>query len=305
MVKSAFLFALATGIDAGTLGVTWSDCGAKHATVTDVEPTTFDTGGTTTLTGTGTADEDITSAHFEATVSALGAKLTSCSGDGTSEIQCKLPLGAGAITFRPLTFPLKKGQVQIPIDVQTSALIPAALAKVDVHIDATDQNGESAICLDVHTAKQEELAAQVQGTLGVTWSDCGAKHATVTNIQPTSLQTGGTTTLMGTGALDEDVTGAKFEATVSALGAKLTSCSGDGTSDIQCKLPLGAGTITVKALQFPLKKGQVSIPVEVKTSALIPAALAKVDVHIAATDQNGESVVCLDVHTAKQASFVV
>ena len=60
----------------------------------------------------------------------------------------------------------------------------------------------------------------------------------------------------------------------------------------------------VKKVAFPLQPGSVSIPVDVSTSALIPASLAKVDVHITAEDQKGESVVCLDVHTAQQ-SFIV
>jgi cathepsin L len=52
-------------------------------------------------------------------------------------------------------------------------------------------------------------------------------------------------------------------------------------------------------LSYPIAKGPVSIIAEVSTSSLIPASLAKVDAHIAATEQNGEDVVCLDVHTAK------
>merc|ERR1719199_1679537 len=143
------------------------------------------------------------------------------------------------------------------------------------------------------------MEMEVAATLGVTWSDCGAKHATVTDVQPNTIHTGATETITGTGTSDEDVTSAHFTATVSALGAKLTDCSGDATSDIVCNLPMGVGKITVKAVPFPLKAGTVSIPVEVQTSSLIPASLANVDVHIAATDQNGESVICLDVHTAK------
>jgi cathepsin L len=139
-------------------------------------------------------------------------------------------------------------------------------------------------------------------TLAVTWSDCGAKHATVTDLQPTAVHTGATETVTGTGTVDEDVTSANFKATVSALGAQLTSCSGDGTKDIVCSLPMGVGKITVKALTFPLAKGQVSIPVEVQTSSMIPPSLANVDIHIAATEQSGEDVICLDVHTAKQMS---
>jgi cathepsin L len=142
------------------------------------------------------------------------------------------------------------------------------------------------------------LATAEAGTLAVTWSDCGAKHATVTDLQPTSIHTGATETVTGTGTVDEDVTSAKFTATVSALGTQLTDCNGDGTKDIVCTLPMGVGKITVKALAFPLKAGQVSIPVEVQTSSVIPPSLANVDVHIAANEQAGESVICLDVHTA-------
>jgi len=136
------------------------------------------------------------------------------------------------------------------------------------------------------------------GTLAVTWKDCGAKHATVTSLVPSSISTGKTETVTGTGTVDEDITSAHFTATVSALGSQLASCSGDGTQDIVCNLPMGVGSITVKALAFPIKAGAVTIPVEVKTSALIPSSLANVDVHVAATEQNGEDAVCLDVHTA-------
>merc|ERR1711881_327680 len=103
--------------------------------------------------------------------------------------------------------------------------------------------------------------------------------------------------LVGTGTLDEDVTSAHFTATVSALGSKLTECSGDGTTDIVCSLPMGVGKVTVKALSFPIAKGTVSIPVEVQTSSMIPKSLANVDVHVAAEDQNSEGLICLDVHT--------
>jgi len=148
------------------------------------------------------------------------------------------------------------------------------------------------------------LATAEAGTLGITYEDCGAKHAHVDDLQPTSIHTGRTETITGTGTVDEDVTSAQFTATVSALGAKLSSCSGDGTKDIVCHLPMGVGKITVKALSFPIPKGTVSIPVEVKTTALIPASLAHVDVHIAADEQNGESVICLDVHTTTALTAV-
>jgi hypothetical protein len=113
------------------------------------------------------------------------------------------------------------------------------------------------------------------------------------------IKTGSTTSLVGSGTVDEDVTSAHFSAVVKALGTTLSSCSGDATTDIVCKLPAGAGEITVKAVDYPLSTGKVTIPVDVKTSFLVPASLAAVDVHIEATEQNGESVICLDVHTKK------
>jgi C1A family cysteine protease len=122
-------------------------------------------------------------------------------------------------------------------------------------------------------------------------------------LAPTTIETGSTVTVTGTGTSDEDVTAVKFTATVSALGAQLTSCSGDGTSDIVCTLPLNTGSITVKKLDFPLAKGTINIPVEVTTSKSIPTQLANVDIHIAADDQNGESAICLDVHTAAKMEY--
>jgi molybdopterin converting factor small subunit len=311
MFRFAYASASALAIaEAGKLAITYEDCGAKHAHVDDLQPSSIRTGRRELITGTGTSDEDVTSANFKATVSALGAKLSECSGDGTKDIVCNLPMGVGKITVKALDFPLPKGTVSIPVEVKTTPLLPASLAHVDVHIEATEQNDESIICLDVHTTKTASdpepepapIAAEVTGTLGITYEDCGAKHAHVDDLQPSSIQTGRKEVITGTGTSDEDVTSANFKATVSALGAQLSECSGDGTKDIVCNLPMGVGKITVKALDFPLPKGAVSIPVEVETSAAIPPSHAIVDVHIEATEQNHESIICLDVHTAASAS---
>lgn len=157
---------LMVGVEAGTLGVTWSDCGATHAVVKDLQPLSFETGTTAKLCGTGPLDEDLVSAHFTAQVSAAGVKLTECDGDGATDITCTLPLGAGSITLNHKDFPISAGPVEVCVDVLTSALIPPALAKVDVHISAVDPNGETVICLDVHTEKQSgvETEASCSGT---------------------------------------------------------------------------------------------------------------------------------------------
>merc|ERR1711862_21952 len=173
-------------------------------------------------------------------------------------------------------------------------------------LNCASQSG-SPLALPVATCINSNCASSLAaegGTLAVTWSDCGAKHATVTDLSPTTIQTGTTETLIGTGTVDEEVTSAHFTATVSASGVKLASCEGDATSDIDCNLPLGAGTITVKAVEYPIAAGKTNIVTAVKTSSIIPASLAKVDVAIRATEQNGVDVICLDVHTEKQAVLV-
>jgi len=143
------------------------------------------------------------------------------------------------------------------------------------------------------------LAAAEAGTLSITWSACGSQHGKVT----ASSSAGTTATITGTGTIDEDVTAAKISATISALGTQLTSCSGDGTKDIVCELPLNTGNITVPALPFPLAKGTLNLPVKVTTSASIPASLASIDIHLTGDDQNGQSAICLDVHTSASLSW--
>jgi len=146
------------------------------------------------------------------------------------------------------------------------------------------------------------LTTAEAGTLKLTYSDCGSTHGKVTSMSPTSFATGKTVTITGTGTLDEDVTAVAVTATISALGTQLCKVSGDGKSDLVCKLPLGAATITVPALPLPIAKGTLSLPVLVTTSASIPPSLANVDIHLTANDQNGQSAVCLDAHTAASVS---
>merc|ERR1712178_378653 len=161
-------------------------------------------------------------------------------------------------------------------------------------------------CLDAHTdAAALAVEEKVTGTLNLTYKDCGSKHGKVISMSPTSFSTGTEVTIMGTGTIDEDVTAASLKATISALGTKLSDCSGDGKSDMVCQLPLNTGSITVPALPFPLKAGTLNLPVKVSTSEAIPPSLASVDIHLTGDDQNGESAICLDAHTDASTSVIV
>merc|ERR1711862_779598 len=143
------------------------------------------------------------------------------------------------------------------------------------------------------------IATVEAGTIAVTWSDCGdsSTHVKVTDLQPTSIETGTTAQVVGTGTLDEDITGGTFSAVVKAAGVTIVSCSGDASADIVCKLPLGVGSISVKALPFPMSAGSTSITAEVKTISLIPAKLAVTTSHVEAVTDTGDKLACLDLNT--------
>merc|ERR1712203_99653 len=264
-------------LQGGTLAITWEDCGdaSTHAKVTDVQPTTVTIGTTETIQGTGTVDEDITAVHFVATIKAAGIKIASCEGDASADIVCNMPLNAGKITVKQLPLPIAAGPITVPAEISTASVIPAGLAKIDAELRATEQNGEDVVCMNIHTTKQEEEEVELQGgTLAITWEDCGAKHATVTYVQPTTVTIGTTETIKGTGTVDEDITAVHFVATIKAAGIKIASCEGDASADIVCKMPLNAGTITVKQLPLPIAAGAITVPAEISTASVIPASLA-------------------------------
>jgi len=154
----------------------------------------------------------------------------------------------------------------------------------------------------VKVAAAALLATASASTLAITFQDCGGAKAKVSDVSPKSIETGSTSAVVGTGDLSEDVTGASFDTTIKASGVTVASCNGDASKDVVCKLPLGVGAITLKATTFPLKAGTVKINTEVQLSSLVPASLASTDIHIEGTADSGDKLVCLDLHTQKQAT---
>lgn len=53
----------------------------------------------------------------------------------------------------------------------------------------------------------------VASAVDLKWTDCGdsSNHVKITDLQPTSVKVGGTTTLTGTGTLDQDESGGTFD----------------------------------------------------------------------------------------------
>jgi len=138
------------------------------------------------------------------------------------------------------------------------------------------------------------------GSLKLTWSDCGAKHAKTTDVQPASIALGAETEITGKGAVDEDVSAGSFDAEVKAGGGLIDQhFTGDICTAKTFDLPLGIGKLSWEGVSCPLKKGDASIKMKVKLASALPAAAAKSDIKLTSKDQNGEDLLCVAIHMEK------
>jgi len=138
----------------GNLNLAWSDCGDSsfHAKVKALAPTTLPIGKTTTVTGSGNTDEQVTAGGFQITAK-FGPVTEHYSGDVCAKKVFHLPAFLGSITWNGLTCPVAKGSVSVGVDVQLASIIPAKLAKGDILIKASDASSNgNLICLDIKTS---------------------------------------------------------------------------------------------------------------------------------------------------------
>merc|ERR1711862_215664 len=161
----------------GAVNIAFTDCGdaSTHVKVGDVSPKTIQAGATTAIVSTGSLDEDVTGASYDIKIKAGGVTVTSCNGDASKDLVCKLPLGVGAFTFKALPFPLTAGSFTQNGEVQLSAAVPSSLSTATAHLESTASNGDKLICLDLHTSPGTEVAAPatVGGAVNIAFTDCG------------------------------------------------------------------------------------------------------------------------------------
>merc|ERR1712166_327573 len=166
MAKLAFA-GLVTGAAAGgKLAITWEDCGDAdtHGHITDLQPSEIEIGTTGTMTGTGTIDEALTDGTFTIQMTAsLGIKET-FTGKACEAKTFKLPLGLGTVSWGGLDCPVAAGAITQSIGFTTSSIVPAALAKADISASAMDQDGNKAICVTAHLAREFSTEGDCSGS---------------------------------------------------------------------------------------------------------------------------------------------
>merc|ERR1712054_599115 len=122
----------------------------------------------------------------------------SCKGDASQSKTCNLPLGAGKLTFNAMTWAIKKGQVQVKVDLTLASTLPSSLLNTKTKATATGANGDKLFCLEIDSAPAEASQAvvglppsplAVASDLKLTWNDCGdaSTHAKITGFTPASL----------------------------------------------------------------------------------------------------------------------
>jgi len=138
------------------------------------------------------------------------------------------------------------------------------------------------------------------------WEDCGdaTTHVVITDLNPTELPLGATTTVTGSGILDETQAGGSFDFKATVAGIPVTKGSGDLCQGADLTLPLGVGKITIKPLACPVQAGDAAVVLDITLASLIISqevnSLVKVDLTAATT--TGDKLFCmkLNVDTPKQ-----
>jgi hypothetical protein len=133
----------------------------------------------------------------------------------------------------------------------------------------------------------------------LSYKDCGSSstHAKINGLKPDTISVPGKASIVGSGNLDADQTSASFSLKVKKAGIPLVSGKGSICEDTTIKIPLGAGSFTVKGLDCPIKAGNVDVEVDLDLlSSVDPAENNLLSIHIEANaDDTSDQVICLDV----------
>lgn len=145
------------------------------------------------------------------------------------------------------------------------------------------------------------IASATATELSLSWKDCGeaSTKTKITSFSPSSITLGQKTTMTGKGDLSEEVSGANFDLTMTGTLGQLLHCAGDASVSKTCNLPLGAGSLTFEAMEFPIASGSVPVKVDISLSSALPASLAKTKTITKATAKNGDDLFCIEIESAK------
>merc|ERR1712150_114478 len=170
----------------------------------------------------------------------------------------QLPLGIGSLSWAGMACPVAAGPNTVGTGVKLASALPATLAQADVSMTAVDQDGEQALCVNIHLNREaEEVPVQVaSGKLALTWEDCGdaSTHGHTDDVQPTEIVIG----------QDNAISSGSFTLKATAsLGIKETY-TGKICEAAEFQLPLGIGSLSWAGMACPVAVGPNTVGTGVK-----------------------------------------
>jgi len=148
--------------------------------------------------------------------------------------------------------------------------------------------------------------AAFAGDVALSWTDCGdsSTHGKISDVEPKTITLGTTTTVTGTGSVDEAVSAGSFSASITAGGGLVhDTWKGDLCSASTHSLPLGLGEIAFKGMSCPVAAGDASLALDVTLSASIPTSLASADIQLNGAAASGDKLICVKIHTQQAYNF--
>jgi hypothetical protein len=146
---------------AGSLTLTWADCGggATHASVTSVTPASIPLGETTMISGEGELDADRSGADtMTLDMTGVGgvSLVSNCAGDAREDKTCNIglgPISVGTIKFHGIP-PQKAGHVSgVPqMELTLPAGLPDAAATAETTLKITGPDASPVLCVKVNVS---------------------------------------------------------------------------------------------------------------------------------------------------------
>ena len=179
-MKSAVFASAVAVASAETVNLTFKDCGSSstHAKINSLSPDSIQVPGKETVTGTGSLDNDQTSASFNLKVKKGILPFVSGKGIICEDNTINLPLGAGSFTVKGLDCPIKAGAVSVAVDLDLASSLfeDGENSLLTIHIDANaDDTGDQVICMDIDASLGMRSASA--------WEEFKAKYGKVYNGQ--------------------------------------------------------------------------------------------------------------------------
>jgi hypothetical protein len=142
------------------------------------------------------------------------------------------------------------------------------------------------------------------GSLNLSWKDCcdASCKASIDSLEPSVLVLGETTKIVGKGALGETLTSGTYSFKTTALGVTIANVK-DGNVCGPETVPFSVLGVKVGEFKWPgmtcpNDPKPIELDMEMTVSGAIPKQFARTSSKLEAIDQDGNTLLCVEITTA-------